>query len=53
MKYVEIILYVIVYTIGGIILFGVDAKPTEILLTYSVMFLSMIYTNVRDINDKL
>lgn len=53
MKYIELIAFVIVFTIGGILLFGVDAKPFEILSTYALMYLSMIYTNVRELNDKL
>ena len=49
----EICLSAVFYLIIGVLFFGLDPKPFEILAVVSVMFLSMIYTALRDIYDKL
>lgn len=53
MRIVKACIYVLLYTVMGILLFGVDAKPMEILAVYAVMHLAMISSTLEDINDKL
>lgn len=52
MRFLEVIIYIILYTAGGIIFFGTDPEPLQVLSTYAVMFLNMIYNTLRDIYDK-
>lgn len=52
MRFLESIVYIILYTLGGIMFFGTDPEPIQVLATYAVMFLNMIYNTLRDLYDK-
>lgn len=52
MRFLEIFVYVIFYTIVGVIFFGTDPEPIQVFSVYVVMFLNMIYNTLRDIYDK-
>lgn len=52
MRFLEILVYVILYVLIGIMFFGTDPEPMQVLSVFAVMFLNMIYNVLRDIYDK-
>lgn len=52
MRFVEVLVYIFIFTIAGIFLFGTHPEPTEVIITYMLMTLMMIYNKLADIYDK-
>ena len=52
MRFLEILVYVVLYVVLGIMFFGIDPEPMQVLSVFAVMFLNMIYNVLRDIYDK-
>ena len=53
MRFLELFLYVTIFTVAGIFLFGTHPKPYEVIITYMLMTLMMIYNKLVDIYDNL
>ena len=52
MRFLELFLYVTIFTVSGIFLFGTHLEPYEVIITYMLMTLMMIYNKLADIYDK-
>ena len=52
MRFLELFLYVTIFTVAGIFLFGTHPEPYEVIITYMLMTLMMIYNKLADIYDK-
>ena len=52
MRFLEVLVYAILYVALGIMFFGIDPEPMQTLSVFAVMFLNMIYNVLRDIYDK-
>lgn len=52
MRFLEVLVYAILYVALGIMFFGIDPEPMQALSVFAVMFLNMIYNVLRDIYDK-
>ena len=52
MRFLELFLYVTIFTVAGIFLFGTHPEPSEVIITYMLMTLMMIYNKLADIYDK-
>ena len=52
MRFLEVLVYAILYVALGIMFFGLDPEPMQALSVFAVMFLNMIYNVLRDIYDK-
>jgi len=52
MRFLEVLVYAILYVALGIMFFGIDPEPMQVLAVFAVMFLNMIYNVLRDIYDK-
>ena len=53
MRFLELFLYVTIFTVAGIFLFRTHHKPYEVIITYMLMTLMMIYNKLVDIYDNL
>ena len=53
MRFLELFIYVTIFTIAGIFLFGTHPEPFEVIITYMLMTLMMIYNKLVDIYDNL
>ena len=53
MRFLELFLYVTIFTVAGIFLFGTHPEPYEVIITYMLMTLMMIYNKLVDIYDNL
>lgn len=52
MRFLELFLYVTIFTVAGIFLFGTHPEPFEVIITYMLMTLMMIYNKLANIYDK-
>ena len=52
MRFLEVLIYAILYVALGIMFFGIDPEPMQALSVFAVMFLNMIYNTLRGICDK-